>query len=90
MILGQTVHEIYSIEAIRCVVFDHFLNFDNCQLKVVSDVISGMTDQDVGMNVRANFGDSGLKHSETPFSALFRTSITSDMKYVVTSYLVWL
>ena len=48
--------EIYSSEAVECSIFDRFLNFDNCQ--VVSDVISGMADQDASMNVSANFGDS--------------------------------
>ena len=48
-----------------------FLNFDNCQPEVVSDVISGMADQDVGLEVCVNFGDSRLKPSEASFSALF-------------------
>ena len=42
-----------------------------------------MADQDVDMDVGASFGNSRLKPSETSFSALFRTSITSDRKYVV-------
>ena len=54
--------------------------------EVVSDVISGTVDQDVGMDVCANFGDSRLKRSEMSFSALFRKSITSDRKYIVMSY----
>ena len=68
--------------------FRPFFEFGNCQPEVVSDVISGMVDQDVGMNVRANFGDSRLKLSDASFSAVFRRSTTSDRKYVVTSYLV--
>ena len=60
--------------------FRPLLNFDNCQPEVVSDVIPGMVDQDVGMDVRANFGDSMLKSSEASFSAVFRTSITFDRK----------
>ena len=75
------VLEIYSSEAVRCSIFDRFLNFDNCQPEVVSDVISGMVDQNVGVD----FGDCRLKPSEASFSALFRTLITSDWKYVVTS-----
>ena len=70
-----------------------FLNFDNCQPEVVRDVISGAVDQDVGMNVCADFDDSRLKPVEVSFSALFRTPIymiTSDLKYIVTSYPVWL
>ena len=70
--------------------FRPFLNFDNCQSEVVSDVISGMTCQDVGLDACANLGDSSLKPSEASFSALFRTSITSDRKHVVMPYPVWL
>ena len=70
--------------------FRQFLNVDNCRPEVVSDVISGMVDQDVGMDECANFGDSRLKPSEASFSAVFRTPITSDRKYIVTSYPVWL
>ena len=88
MILSRTVHEIYNGEAVVCSIFYHFLNFDNCQPEVVSDVISGMVDHDVGMDVCANFGNSRLKLSEAPFSAIFRMSITSDRKYMVMSYLV--
>ena len=74
---AQIFHEIYS----RCGIFDRFLNLDNCQPEVVSDVISGMVDQDVGMDECANFGDSRLKPSESSFLACFRTSITSARKY---------
>ena len=70
-ILAQTVLEIYSSEAIRCGIFHHFLNFDNCQPEVLRDVISGMADQDVGMDVCGNLGDSRLKPSEASFSAVF-------------------
>ena len=85
MILAQTVLEIYSSEAVECGIFDRFLNFDNCQPEVVRDVISGMVDQDLGMDVCASFGGSRLKLSEASFSSVFRTSISSDRKYVVTS-----
>ena len=51
--------------------FRPFLNFDNCQPEVVNDGISGMADQDVAMDVFANFGDSRLKPSVASFSALF-------------------
>ena len=50
-----------SRDAVVCGILDHFLNFDNCQLEVVSDVISGMVDQDGGKDVYANFGDSRRK-----------------------------
>ena len=55
MVLAQMVLEIYSSEAVGCGIFDRFLNFDSCQPDVVSDVISGMVEQDVGMDVCANF-----------------------------------
>ena len=67
-----------------------FLNFDNCQPAVVSDVISGKADEDVGLDVCGNFGDSRLKSSDASFSAVFRTSITSERKNIVTSYPVCL
>ena len=70
--------------------FRPFFNFNNCQPEAVSYVISGMADQDVGTDVCANFGDCRLKPSEASFSALFRTSIISDRKYIVTSYPGWL
>ena len=56
----------------------------------MSNVISGTADQDVGMDLFANFGDSRLKPSDASFSAVFRTSITSDQKYIVISYPVLL
>ena len=58
--------------------FRPFLNFDNCQPEDVSDVTSGTVNQDVGVDICANFGDSRLKPSEASLSA--RTSITSDRK----------
>ena len=72
MILAQTVHEIYSTEAVGCSIFDRFLNIDNCQPEVVGEVISGMADQDVGMDVCVNFCDSRLKPSKAPFLTLLR------------------
>ena len=33
-------YKIHSGEVIGCDIFERFLNFDNCQLEVVSDVIS--------------------------------------------------
>ena len=83
MVLTLPVLEIYIGETVVCCIFDRYLNFDSCQPEVVTDVISGMVDQDV---VCANFGDSKLKLSEASFSAVFRTSITSVRKYTVTSY----
>ena len=83
MILALTLLEIYSSEAVGFCIFDRFLNFNNCQSEAVSDVISGIADQEVGMDICANSGDSRLKPSEASFSALFQTSITSDWKYIV-------
>ena len=80
------VLEIYSRKAVGCGIFDRFWNFDNCQPEAVSDVTSGMFDHDVRMDVCANLGDSRLKPTEASFSAPFRTSMTSDRKYIVTSY----
>ena len=71
MILVQTVRKIYSSEAVGCDIFDHFVNFNNCQPEIVSDVLSGTADQDVGMDICANFDDSRLKPSDASFSALF-------------------
>ena len=53
------------------------MNFDNCQPEATSDVIFGRVDQDVGMDVCANFGDSRLK----PFSNVdnFRPEVQSDV-----------
>ena len=51
MIIAQTVHEINSSEAVGCAISNVFFNFDNCQPEVVSDVISGMADQAVGMDI---------------------------------------
>ena len=61
MIRAQTVLESYSSDAVGCGIFDRFFNFDNCRPEVVSDAISGMADQDVGMDTSTNFGDSRLK-----------------------------
>ena len=78
--VAQTVLDIYESEAVGGGIFGRYLNFVNCQPDVVSDVISGLAVQLVGMDVCANSGDSRLKSSETSFSAVFRTSISSDRK----------
>ena len=68
MILAQTVHQIYSGEAVGCGIFDRFFNTSIIvKPEVVSDVISGMVNQEVGMDVCANFGDCMLKPSEASF-----------------------
>ena len=54
--------------------FRPFFNVDDCQPEVVSDVISGMIHQDVGGDVRANFGDSRLPH-------FVRTTTTMRLEY---------
>ena len=56
-----SIHEINSSEAVGFGIFARFLNFDNCQSVAVSDVISSVVDQDVGMEVCSNFGVSRLK-----------------------------
>ena len=60
-------------EAVRGGIFDRSLNFDNCQLEVVSDVISGMVNQDVSMDVCAHFCDSRLKPSDLLFWPFFES-----------------
>ena len=65
-------------------------NFNNCRPEAVSHGISGVADKLVGMDVCANFGDSRFMPLEASFSVLFRTSLTSEPKYLVTSHLVWL
>ena len=67
VILAQTSLEIYVSEAVVGGIFDRFLNFDNCQSEVVSDVISSASVQYASMNVRANFGDSRLKSPEARY-----------------------
>ena len=51
VILAQTVLEIYSTEPVGCGIFNLFLNLNNCQPEAVRNVVSGMVDQDVGMDV---------------------------------------
>ena len=88
MILAQAVLEICNSEAVGGGIFDRFFNFDKCQQEVVSDIITGMAVQDVNLDLCGNFGDSRLKQSEASFSAILRTSITSDRKKTVTTYTV--
>ena len=64
MILAETFLEIYNSEAVGCGIFDRLLNIDNCQMEVVSDVKSGVADQDACMDVCANVGDFRLKSLE--------------------------
>ena len=73
MILTKPVLEIYSREPVGCGIFDRFLNVDNCQLEVVSDVKSVRADQDVDVDVHTNFGNSRLKLPKASFSAPLRT-----------------
>ena len=78
--IAQTFHEICSSEAAGCGIFDRLLNFDNCPPEVVSDVISGILDHDVSVDVFANFCDSRLKPSEASCSALVRSSIVFNIR----------
>ena len=43
-------------EAIGGGIFNRFLNFDNCQPEVASDVISNVVVDPLGMDVRVKFG----------------------------------
>ena len=71
MILARTVSRYTAAKPSDAGFRLLFWNFDNCQPEVVSDVVSGMVDQDVGINVCVNFGDSRLKPSDASFSARF-------------------
>ena len=44
-------------------IFNRFVNFNNCQLEVVSDVISGVVVDPTGMKASVNFGDSRSNRS---------------------------
>ena len=81
MILARTVHEIYSSEAVVYGIFDRSLNFDDCQLEVVSDVISGMVDQGVGLDVCVNFGDSRSNRSQDTRLPHFVRTMTTTLAY---------
>ena len=50
-------------EAVSCGIFDRFLNVDNFQPEVHSDVLSGMVVDPTGMKVPVNFGVSRSKCS---------------------------
>ena len=63
VILSQTVHEIYRGEAVVYGIFDRYLNFDNCQPELVSDVISGAVVDPTGVKIRVKFGDSRSNRS---------------------------
>ena len=63
MILAQTVHEIYSSEAVGCVIFGPYSNVDNFRPEVRSDVISGGVVDPTSLKVRVKYGDSGSNRS---------------------------
>ena len=52
--------------------------------ETATDVISGTAVQYFGTDVCVKFGDSRLNLPDASFSVVFRTSITSDRKKVVT------
>ena len=54
MILALPVLEMYSSGAIGFGIFGRSSIFDNFQPEGVSDIISGMADQNVGVDVCAN------------------------------------
>ena len=47
-------------KVVGCGIFDHFANFDKCWLEVAGDVISAVSVDYVGIDVRATFGESEL------------------------------
>ena len=63
MILAQTIHEIYSSEAVVCGIFDRFSNVDNFRPEEDSDVISGVVVDPTGMKVCVKFSDSRSNRS---------------------------
>ena len=50
-------------EAVVYGIFDRYLNFDNCQPELVSDVISGAVVDLTGVKVPVKFGDSRSNRS---------------------------
>ena len=63
MILAQTVHEIYSSEAVGGVIFGPFSNVDDFRPEAYSDVISGVVIESTGVKVHVKFGDSRSSQS---------------------------
>ena len=58
MLLAQTVHEIYTSEAVRGVIFGPFSKVDNFRPEVCSDFISGMVVDPMCVKVLIKVGDS--------------------------------
>ena len=83
MLLSQTVHEIYSGEAVACSIFDRFLNVDNFRPEVYSDVISGVVVDPTGVKkVGVKFGDSKSNRSrDIRLLHFVQTTTTADGPY---------
>ena len=67
MFLAKTVLKMNDSEAVRGGIFDRFLIFDNCQLEVASDVISGVDVDQTCMKGHVKFGGSRSKRSRLKF-----------------------
>ena len=84
MILSQTVHEIYSSEAVRGVIFGPFPSVDNFRPKVPSDVISDAFVDPSDVKVRVKFGDPRSNRSpdmRLPHFVRTTTTMTTTTAY---------
>ena len=82
VLIGETYYPPTFLDLLTTWCTQKYTNaYSNCQWFCITERARFkicMTVQEVGMDVCANFGDSGLKPSEASFSAIFRTLITSD------------
>ena len=65
-------------------VLDHFLNFDDCQSEVASDVISGVVVDLSSMDVHVKFGGSRSDHSRDIWLPQFVTEELHRPAQVIT------
>ena len=78
------IHKIYSSEAVGCGIFARFLNFDNCQPEVYSDVISGVVvaPKDVKVPVKmVTLGQTVLETYDCLTLLRTTTTTTADGPY---------
>ena len=80
-----------------CTLFVQYLITFCSRTEAASDVISGLFVRPVVLNTRVNFNDPSLNRSrespsESVGSGIFDSffAITSDRKYIMTAYSVWL
>ena len=82
VILAQTAHEIHSSPPSDAGFSNRSLNLHDCQQEEVSDVIAGVVDQDVGVNVCANFVDSRLKPTGRHFRPFFERRLLPPVVHI--------